>query len=116
MQMAEQPERKVVFLLKVGADDRRSLASALFNIADQIDREEIGGKGVSGGYDSGYTWEYREGDGPSHDEYFAQLEAHLNERRERSPSQPDVFICPVCTHSYYGFSHRCVEQVMRDET
>lgn len=79
--MTDRPERKVTFLLKVGADDRESLASALFNIATQVDRNEIGGKGVSGGCDSGCIWEYREGEGPTHDEYFAQLNAHLEERR-----------------------------------
>lgn len=85
------PERKVVFLLKVGADDRQSLANALWSIADQIERREINGPtGVSGGYDSGYIYEFREGDGPSHDEYFEQLNAHLEAQRgaQQQPEKP----------------------------
>ena len=85
-----KPERKVVFTLKVEADDRRSLASALFNIATQVDREEIGGTGVSGGCNSGYIYEYREGDGPTPDEYFAQLRAYLEERRSAQQQNGDV--------------------------
>jgi hypothetical protein len=71
------PQRAVRLTLKMEADTREALASALFNMAARIDRGEMTA-GVSGGYDSGYIYELIERDRPTHDEYFAALNAYLD--------------------------------------
>lgn len=79
--MAEAPKRKVEIVLKIGADSRRDLASALYNLSIAVDRDEVNvGTGVSGGPNSGWMYDYRE-DGLEHEEYFRQLDAYLEAQR-----------------------------------
>jgi hypothetical protein len=78
--VSSQPERACRFRLDLQADDFKSLCSAMFNIADMLERRELT-TGCSGGYDSGYIYELRESPGPSHDEYFERLTAYLAEKR-----------------------------------
>lgn len=79
--MTDAPKRKVEIVIKIGADSRRDLASALYNLATAVDREEVNvGTGVSGGPCSGWMYDYRE-DGLEHEEYFRQLDAYLTEQR-----------------------------------
>ncbi|SDR18339.1 hypothetical protein SAMN05443245_3387 [Paraburkholderia fungorum] len=79
--MAEIPKRAVQFRLEVGADSRRALADVLFNLAIQIDHEGLSSHSVSGGYDSGYEQWLTMSDGPTHDEYVAQLNAWLEQNK-----------------------------------
>lgn len=71
------PHRACRFVLDLQADTRRDLANALSNMADQIDRGEMG-RGVSGGYSTGYIYELIENDHPTHDEWYAELRAYLD--------------------------------------
>ena len=77
--MSELPRRAVTLLLDLQADSKDALLNALENIITHIDRGELT-KGCSGGYDAGYTYEYAEAAGPSHDEYVEQLKAWKAER------------------------------------
>lgn len=79
--MTDAPKRKVEIVIKIGADSRRDLASALFNLATAVDREEVNvGHGASGGPCSGWMYDYRE-DGLEHAEYFRQLDIYLESRK-----------------------------------
>ena len=75
------PERAVRLTMKLTADDRQALANALYNIACQVERGEMT-TGVSGGCDSGFIYELIENDHPTHDEYFIQLRAYLDAKKE----------------------------------
>lgn len=57
------------------------LATALYNFATQIDRNEVSRSGVSGGYHAGYTYTYTSNEAPSHDEYFAAVDVWLESRK-----------------------------------
>lgn len=74
------PKRACRLTLTLEADTRDEMASALENIAMQLDRGEMT-RGVSGGYSSGYVYEYTEAEHPTHDEYVAALNAYLAEKR-----------------------------------
>lgn len=76
MSSTEAPRRAVRLTLKLEADDRGSLAHALFELSNRADRGELT-NGVSGGSDSGYIYEYSESDTPTHNEYFEQLRKYL---------------------------------------
>jgi hypothetical protein len=75
---SKAPERACILLVKIGADDRRSVIAQLHHIAHQLERGDIGSPWISGGYSSGHILSYTENAGPSHDEYFAALNAHLD--------------------------------------
>lgn len=75
-----KPQRACVFTTKIEADNRQEMVSALYFLADRLDRGELN-VGVSGGCGSGCAYEYLEGDHPTHEEYFAQLHAYLAERK-----------------------------------
>ena len=70
------PVRACRFVLDLQADTRQDLADDLYNLARRIERGELT-KGLSGGYSSGYIYELTENEGPSHDEWYAQLTAYL---------------------------------------
>ena len=73
------PTRAICLTMKIEADTRDDLVSALMNFATQIDREEIT-TGVSGGYDSGYIYELLVDPTQTHEAYFQQLHAYLKEK------------------------------------
>lgn len=76
MSEIKQPERAVRLTLDLQADNREAVLGALRHIGFLI----LSGRmstGVSGGYDSGYTYTYKESDTPTHDEYATQLEQYL---------------------------------------
>jgi len=74
---ATAPTRAVRLTLKLEADTRHCLASALYHMASEIERGRMT-TGVSGGCDSGYIYELTESDHPTHDEYFEQLRVYLD--------------------------------------
>ncbi len=74
--MNQAPTRAMRLTLKIEADTRNDLVSALMNFATQIDREEIT-TGVSGGYDSGCIYELLANPTQTHEAYFQQLHAYL---------------------------------------
>lgn len=87
--MSEAPQRAVTLKLDLQADTPAALIRALENIACQIERGELS-TGCSGGYESGYTYEYHEANGPSHDEYVKQLQTYCATRLDAraAPPQP----------------------------
>jgi len=77
------PRRAFCLTLKMEADSRKALVSALMNFAVNVDREEIT-TGAIGGFDSGATYELLIDPEQTHDIYFQQLYKHLKEI-SRSP-------------------------------
>lgn len=76
------PRRAVVLTAEIQADTRRDLASALFNLATQLEAGEISGPVVvSGGYNSGYILHLQEDEGPTHDEFVERLRAFLQDKQ-----------------------------------
>ena len=76
----EAPKRACRLTLELQADSRSELVRALRTMASRIERSELT-CGVSGGPDSGAIYELIEDDGPSHDEYFAQVQAWLDAKQ-----------------------------------
>ena len=85
--MADAPKRACRFVLDLEADTRDDLATALYNIASQLERGELT-KGVSGGYSSGFIYELVENDGPTHDEWARNLRAYLDAKKDESGVAP----------------------------
>jgi hypothetical protein len=77
----DAPKRAVTLELEMQADEPRELATALYNFATQIDRNEVSRSGVSGSYHAGYTYTYAVNDAPSHEEYFAAVDVWLAARK-----------------------------------
>jgi hypothetical protein len=86
--LPKPPRRACRFVLDLQADDRRALASALYQMADQIERGQMG-RSISGGYSAGYICELIENDHPTHDEWYEELTAYLAAlgRSALSPSE-----------------------------
>lgn len=73
------PRRAVVLTAEIQADTRHDLASALFNLASQIEAGEVCGPTVvSGGFSSCYILHLSEGDEPTHDQFVEQLRTFLH--------------------------------------
>ena len=81
------PVRACRLVLDLQADTRADLVNALENIATMIDRRELT-TGCSGGYSSGYTYDYAENERPTHAEYHQQLRAYMAHRaaKETEPA------------------------------
>lgn len=77
------PERRFVFKLNLGADDRRAIIGALRHIEFLISSEQMT-TGCSGGYDCGYDYELRENPEMTHDRFFNELQAYLDAKREET--------------------------------
>jgi hypothetical protein len=81
--MSEQikpPHRAVRLVLDLEADTREDLLSALRQIGIEIAMGQLT-KGVSGGYSSGYSYEYTESASPTHDQYFEALNLYLKQNK-----------------------------------
>lgn len=70
------PMRAVRLTLKLEADDRRELACALRNMADQVEREQLT-VGVSGGPHSGAIYELLTDPTQTHERYFREVQEYL---------------------------------------
>ena len=75
--MNKAPVRAMRLTLKMDADTRSDLVSALMNFATQIEREEVT-TGVSGGYNSGFIYEILDNPDQTHESYFKKLHDYLN--------------------------------------
>jgi len=75
------PKRAVQFRIDIQADTTQDLAGTLSDLATRVDRDELSGHSISGGYNSGYEHWLTISDHPTHDEYVAQLNAYLDTRR-----------------------------------
>jgi hypothetical protein len=77
-----RPQRAVTMTLIIGADTRRDMSDALEQLAFDIAAGQINGpSGCSGGSGSGYSYSFSAKDGPTHDEYVAQLAAYLETKK-----------------------------------
>ena len=70
------PMRALRLTLKLEADDRREMAWALRNMADQIEREQLT-VGVSGGPHSGAIYELLADPTQTHERYFREVQEYL---------------------------------------
>ena len=75
------PRRAFCLTLKMEADNRKALVSALMNFAVNIDREEIT-EGAIGGYDSGASYELLIDHTQTHEGYCNQLNEYLRNKLE----------------------------------
>jgi len=83
------PERQHTLLLKLSADSREELVAALTQIAIEVDRGQNAGVSVSAGPGYGYVMQTRLNPDMTHDKYFKDLEAHLDElHREEKKQKP----------------------------
>lgn len=83
--MPDAPRRAVVLTAEIQADSRSDLASALFNLAIQIDRAEIVGPTViSGGYSSGHILHITENEAQTHDAWAKQVQEYLAAKRREA--------------------------------
>jgi hypothetical protein len=76
------PQRAITLTLRIGADDRRSLAHQLYHMAHQVEAEQLT-VGQFGSPTSGGEYELVEIDKP-HEKYFEELHAYLTERRAKT--------------------------------
>jgi hypothetical protein len=88
MSEIEKPVRAVTLELKIEADTRQDMIYTLQIIATDIAMGKMT-KGCSGSYSSGYTYEYKESDSPTHDEWFEHLTKYLEQERKAKPTQED---------------------------
>ena len=72
------PMRAFRLTLKLEADDRREMAFALRNMADQVERGELT-VGVSGSPSSGAIYELLSDPTQTHAQYFQQVRQYLQE-------------------------------------
>ena len=83
--MNQAPVRAFRLTLRIDADTRNDLVSALINFATQIDREEIT-TGVSGGVNSGWIYELLVDLNQTHETYFQQLNDYLESKNNTKKS------------------------------
>ena len=74
----ERPRRRFVLNLKLGADSYEELSSALYNIAREFDRHEIGKDMASGSPSSGFSLEWSEDESVTHDSYMVAIDEYLD--------------------------------------
>lgn len=77
----QPPARAFRLTLKMDADTRPALVSALIDLATQIDREEIT-TGISGGWDSGSIYELLIDESQTHENYFLLLNQYLEKKKK----------------------------------
>lgn len=70
------PRRAFVFTLELQADTRDDLISSLRHIEFMIAADKLT-TGVSGGYNSGYTYKLDVDETITHDDYVAALNSYL---------------------------------------
>lgn len=75
--MTHVPHRAYRLTLELEADSLRHLASALFNLATDAEREELSTSRVSGGYSSGYVMSLDHNEAQTGDKYRAELLAYV---------------------------------------
>lgn len=85
--MAETPQRAFRLTLKLEADTRGELVSALMNLATRVDRSEVT-KGIWGGPTDGGIYELHAAEHPSHEEYFAEVRKYLDEQKNDALPPP----------------------------
>lgn len=76
------PHRAFRITLMLDADDRASMANALYNIARRVEREELSHDCISGGPDSGFICELLHDPAMTHAAYFEAIRGHLGKKEQ----------------------------------
>jgi len=79
------PRRACQLTLQLDADSLPELATALINIAAQVERGEMT-TGVSGGPTSGHIYELLHNAEQTHEKYFAEVRTYLEEKKSEPAS------------------------------
>lgn len=82
----ESPKRRLQFKLECGADSRDALIGVLSRLQFLIGSNQIT-RGVSGGYDSGYTYELTEDENIDHDMFCTALDEYLAAVKSQTESR-----------------------------
>jgi hypothetical protein len=81
--LAQGPHRACRLVLDAQGDSPEALARELRHLAARIERGEAS-RGCSGASSGGTIYELVVGDRPTHDEYFAQIDAYLLGRKQQA--------------------------------
>lgn len=82
--MDSNPERKIVFAAKIGADSMDDLIHELNQIVFELtayQKNQTSNLTASGGYGSGGTWAFKINPSQTHDNYFIEINKWLEEHR-----------------------------------
>lgn len=96
----ERPRRRFVLKLNLGADSYEEMSSALYNIAREFDRHEIGKDMASGSPSSGFSLEWSEDESVTHHSYMAAIDEYLDatssnaKNQAREPQTPNATTAP----------------------
>jgi len=86
----QQPQRRYQLTFTIGADDYQSMLSAMQNWLWFMEREHPdlaqNHNGVSGGYDSGYSYDLKVDPEMTHDRYFELVNIWLDDRDKTAPT------------------------------
>lgn len=87
----EVPKRRYEMVFTIGADGYQEMLSAMQNFIRFMEREYTGlaqnHHGVSGGPDSGYSYDITFNPEMNHERYFEELNAYLDEKRKEDEPQ-----------------------------
>jgi hypothetical protein len=89
------PQRAYVLVGKFEADTREGLSLKVQEFADAIAAGSCPGRSIGGGATDSHIIELRVNEAMTHDEYFRQLEAYLDGKRE-AKCDPTRTECPRC--------------------
>ena len=84
----DAPHRAYRLTLALGADTARDTATALRNLADRIERDQVT-KGVWGSPSDGAIYELLTDPGMTHDAYHAALRQYLDCKRATSKGRAE---------------------------
>lgn len=78
------PTRAYRLILKLEADNRDHMATALFDLAARVSRDELT-TGVSGGKSSSAIYELLSDPSQTHERYFSEVHEYLAALKEPKP-------------------------------
>jgi len=80
-ELNRKPRRRIVFIAKIEADSWDRLGSELAHLSCEIDRGNLRGTSISGGYSSGHIIVASEDGSMDHDKWFSELNEYLEREK-----------------------------------
>jgi len=88
MDEVKPPQRRIVFMAKIEADDWGRLADELAHLSREVDRGGLRSTSISGGYSCGHIIVASEDGSMDHDKWFQHLNAYLEAQRTPQVTEP----------------------------